>query len=86
MAWCKRVRFDTLGLVKDREYQRTLKRLSATLKARRRELAWTQEEVAEELDIVVRQYQKIEAGEVNLTLRSLVRIARVFGVDPRDLL
>ena len=33
-----------------------------------------------------RHWQKIEAGEVNATLRTLARVSDVLQVDPRDLL
>jgi transcriptional regulator with XRE-family HTH domain len=72
--------------VSEQQYSRVLKTLAAALKRRRRELGWTQEDVAEALSLVPRQYQKIEAGEVNVTLRSLVRIAAALGVRARDLL
>jgi transcriptional regulator with XRE-family HTH domain len=72
--------------VSDQQYSRAVKRLCAALKRRRKELGWTQEDVAEALGIVPRQYQKIEAGEVNLTLRSLARVAAALGLQPRDLL
>lgn len=46
----------------------------------------TQEDVADRLGMVVRQYQKIESGEVNVTLRTLTRIAKVLESRPADLL
>lgn len=33
-----------------------------------------------------RLWQKVEAGDANLTLKTLVRVAEALGVDPRDLL
>ena len=41
--------------------------------------AWTQEEAAERVGIDVRALQRIEAGRVNVTLRTVFRLARVFG-------
>jgi len=46
---------------------------------------WTQEIASEHLQLDVRELQRVEAGEVNLTLRKLVRIARSFGISMRDL-
>lgn len=70
----------------EHEYQRVLKRLASSLKRRRAELSMTQEDVADRLGMVVRQYQKIESGEVNVTLRTLTRIAKVLESRPADLL
>jgi transcriptional regulator with XRE-family HTH domain len=56
------------------------------MKRRRNELTLTQEDVADRLGIVVRQYQKIEAGQVNVTLRTLCRIAMVLDVSVDKLL
>ena len=41
----------------------------------------SQERAAEALGIVPRHYQKIEAGELNVTLRTLDRLCRAFSVD-----
>jgi transcriptional regulator with XRE-family HTH domain len=65
--------------------KRACKALSSALKRRRRELGLTQEGVAERLGIVVRQYQKIEAGEVNVTLRTLARLSSALGLEIREL-
>ncbi|AGP35544.1 helix-turn-helix domain-containing protein [Sorangium cellulosum] len=40
----------------------------------------TQAEVAEALGTTVSNFQRIEAGEQNLTLRTMARIANVIGV------
>lgn len=55
------------------------------LAAFRRRLGWTQEHAADQLGIGHRRLQQIEAGRVNLTLRSIVRFARVYGVGVVDL-
>lgn len=41
---------------------------------------WTQETTAERLDVNLPYFQRIEAGRENLTVRSLVSVARVLGV------
>ncbi len=46
----------------------------------------TQEEVAETLGIALRNYQEMERGKQNLTLRTLVKLASVLGVATRQLL
>jgi transcriptional regulator with XRE-family HTH domain len=34
----------------------------------------------------LRHWQKIEAGEINVTLNTLAKLAQALGVDPADLL
>jgi transcriptional regulator with XRE-family HTH domain len=46
----------------------------------------TQEAVAERLHMVPRHYQKIEAGELNVTLSTLCKLALALRVKPRTLL
>ena len=41
----------------------------------------TQERIAERLDLGARHVQKIEAGDVNVTLATLLRFAEVLDVD-----
>jgi transcriptional regulator with XRE-family HTH domain len=51
----------------------------------RRSLGWTQQQAAERLRMPLKNLQRVEAG-MNLTLRTLVRIANGFGVRARSLL
>jgi transcriptional regulator with XRE-family HTH domain len=51
----------------------------------RRELGWTQQEAAEHLRMPLKNLQRIEAG-MNLTIRTLTRVARGLGVRTRELL
>jgi transcriptional regulator with XRE-family HTH domain len=46
----------------------------------------TQETLAAAVGIGSRHLQKIEAGEVNVTLSTICRIASVLAVDPGSLL
>lgn len=46
----------------------------------------TQESVAGSARLAIRHFQKVEAGEVNVTVRSLVRIASALEVDVSELL
>lgn len=46
---------------------------------------WTLEVGAEKMTIDMRHLQKIEAGEVNVTLATLVRVAEAFDVPLADL-
>lgn len=50
----------------------------------RRQRGWTQQKAADHLRMEVQSLQRIERGE-NLTIRSLVKIAGVFGVPTRSL-
>ena len=51
----------------------------------RRGLGWTQQQAAEHLHMPLKNLQRIETG-MNLTLRTLVRLARGLGVSARQLL
>jgi transcriptional regulator with XRE-family HTH domain len=52
----------------------------------REEAGLTLEEAAHSGGLHWRHWQKVEAGEVNLTLASLVRLAAALGADPAKLL
>jgi len=43
-------------------------------------------EAAERAEIPLRQWQRVEAGEVNATLKTIARAAHALRVDARDLL
>ena len=45
----------------------------------------TQEEAADHSGFHYKYYQKIESGTVNLTLDSIEKLAKVFGVHPKRL-
>jgi transcriptional regulator with XRE-family HTH domain len=68
-----------------REYRSALARLRKSLRARRTELGLTQEAVAELLGMVTRHYQKIESGQFNVTLETLVRVAKALDMKVKDL-
>jgi transcriptional regulator with XRE-family HTH domain len=72
--------------VADRQFERACRRLASTVKRRRVELGLTQEEAADAMEIAVRHYQKLEAAEVNVTLRTLCRIAIALRLELSDLL
>lgn len=57
-------------------------RVGRAVSAIRKSRALTQEEVANRAGIGWRHVQKIEAGEINTTLRTISRIAAALGVDP----
>jgi transcriptional regulator with XRE-family HTH domain len=61
--------------------ERELRRVLAENVARYRStLELTVEAAAELADLTGRQWQKVEAGEANATLRTLVRLSRALGV------
>jgi transcriptional regulator with XRE-family HTH domain len=45
----------------------------------------TQEELAERAEFSVKYMQRVEAGQQNLSVRSLVRLANVLGVPAAEL-
>ena len=56
-------------------------RLAAGLRRERSRQGWTQERAAELAGLNPRYYQKLEEGTVNVTLRTLERLSRAYGVD-----
>jgi len=66
-------------------FDREKRRLASSLRQHRTALDMTQEEAAQACHIAPRHYQKLEAGEVNITLRTLVRVAEAFRCEVKDL-
>jgi Helix-turn-helix. len=60
-------------------YRRAAKALGLQVRALRQAKGWTLEEAAEKGDLDLKHWQKIEAGTVNVTLVTLVRIAEGLG-------
>lgn len=56
-------------------YLREAKALGIRVRALRAENAWTLEKAAERCDLDLKHLQKIEAGALNVTLVTLVRLA-----------
>lgn len=61
------------------------KRLATVIKARRLMLGFSQEEAAHRSQMNTRHYQKLEAAELNVTLRTLVRVAAALRIKLSDL-
>lgn len=59
--------------------------LAGNVRRLREKKGWTQEEAADAMEIATRHYQKIEAGDVNVTVATLVRVAKAFGIDIKSL-
>jgi transcriptional regulator with XRE-family HTH domain len=60
--------------------------LATNVRALRQKRGLTMEECADRARLHGRHWQKVEAGEVNATLATLLRIADVFGVSVAELL
>jgi len=59
--------------------------LAGNVRRLRDNLNWTQEQAAEASGIAVRHFQKIEAGDVNVTVGTLVGVAKAFRVPLKAL-
>jgi transcriptional regulator with XRE-family HTH domain len=81
MAWFPVLAFYILRPVPEGHYRRLQKHLARTIQRRRKALRFTQEDVAHASGMAVRHYQKLEAGELNVTIRTLVRVARALRCD-----
>jgi transcriptional regulator with XRE-family HTH domain len=68
-----------------RSYQRTVAALGGRIRGLRTARGWTLERAAEAVDLDPTQLAKIEAGTINVTLVTLVRIADGFSIDLRSL-
>ena len=67
-------------------YNELLERLAHNVLRLRRARKWTQEEAAHQTGMSTRLFQRIEAGETNVTLTTLARLIEGFGVEAVDLL
>jgi transcriptional regulator with XRE-family HTH domain len=62
-----------------------LDNLGRRLSELRRAKGWTQAQLAERLGVTLRDYQAVEGGRRNVTMRTVVSLAAAFGVDVRAL-
>lgn len=60
--------------------------LGRRVKRIRKELGFSQEELAERADMNVANIRQIEAGRGNPTMESVAKLARAFQIRPTDLL
>lgn len=67
---------------KDNDY---LKALGANLRLIRKSKSITMEELANEAEIEYRQLGRIERGEINTSVLSLLKLSECLGVDIADL-
>jgi transcriptional regulator with XRE-family HTH domain len=61
-------------------------RLSINVRSLRNAAGLTLKKASERAEMHWRHWQKIEAGEVNVTLQTLVRLGDSLDIDPADLL
>lgn len=66
--------------------KRLRRQLAAAVRRIRQEKKLTLEDVAHRAGMHWRHWQKVEAGEVNATLRTLARLSAALGVEPASLL
>lgn len=62
------------------------RRLAANVRRIRKALLMTQDAASERGDLSLRHWQKIEAGEANAGLDTLVKVGNALMVDPAELL
>ena len=67
------------------EEDQALARLAVAIRESRARAGLTQEGLAAQAGMAVRHVQKIEAGEVNVTIRTLAKIAQALGLNISDL-
>jgi transcriptional regulator with XRE-family HTH domain len=72
--------------VTDPEVERQLRSIAANVRRRRAELGLTQEQLGEAAGISYRYLQEVEQGRKNVTVETLVRLARALRVRPSLLL
>ena len=61
-------------------------KITEKIRFMRKSKNWTQEEMAEKLNMCVNAYAKIERGETNALNPKLEKIAQAFGIETLDLL
>ena len=62
------------------------RRLATNIRVLRRSSNMSQDELASQAGLAVRHLQKLEAAEVNVTLKTLAALAAALGLDPAALL
>jgi transcriptional regulator with XRE-family HTH domain len=68
--------------VNDPDVERQLRSIAANVRRRRAELGLTQEQLGEAAGISYRYLQDIERGRKNITVETLVRMARALRARP----
>ena len=76
--------YDFYGVPKT-SLNQTQSLLAGNVRRLREKAGWTQETAADAIGIAPRHYQKIEAGDVNVTVATLVSVGKAFGVTVKEL-
>jgi transcriptional regulator with XRE-family HTH domain len=71
--------------VKKQQQAKFLKAFGNNLRLKRKELRFSQERLAYEAEIELRQLGRIERGEINTGIISVKIIADTLGIDPKEL-
>ncbi len=81
----RRRRPDRVDQYESQSYRDLQARLVVNVRAAREAQRWTQEQAAEACLMATRLFQRVEAGDVNLTLTSLARLCVGLDVDMAQL-
>jgi len=68
------------------EKEKILQMFSAAVRRRRHSLAHTQMEIAERMDCNLNTYARIERGQADPSLTTVVRVAKALEISAKDLL
>jgi transcriptional regulator with XRE-family HTH domain len=69
----------------DESLQEFLKLIASNFKKERIEQGFTQEKLAEMNDIDYKYYQRIESGNVNITMKTLLKLSESLNINPLKL-
>ncbi|MEN9964164.1 MAG: hypothetical protein RL582_1259, partial [Bacteroidota bacterium] len=72
-------------IVKSNEYDSYLKKVGNTLRKIRKEKGYSMENLANETEIEYRQLGRIERGEINTSIISLLRICQTLDIEMKTL-
>ena len=72
-------------IVMSNEYDSYLKKVGSTLRRIRKEKGYTMENLANEAEIEYRQLGRIERGEINTSIISLLRICETLDIEMKNL-
>ena len=67
--------------MRKRGERQILEAIGARIERARRAAGLTQEDAAHRARIDYKRWQRLESGDVNATVRTLVRVAKALGVD-----
>ncbi len=69
----------------NKEYEAYLKKFGSNLRSIRKAKGLSMETIANESEMDYRQYGRIERGEINTTIISLLRISKVLKIELYEL-